>query len=449
MASETLQQRRAILLGVAGAVVAVSCMLAVGFFLTRSAETPADYLPSDRVDALFLDYDNHTRKTFERAYPELRALESVTAPAHVAILTGPPGVRDWILFEEDETDVSTRVGRFTVRASSQSALQAIVREGTLGGDGEYLALTRGLAPTGRSAFLRLERAAGSGAVRVPLFWESDGSGATLSVRGAPPLSTRALSTAVVPLDPKPSMMVAFYAAPSLWDWMTGILPSPQRLGTQALLEQWTASWLGSDASVTYDLFPLLDEPTRLATRSAGSGTSVFLEGSSTHALEMRAAIDRLHESTKRTLSTIVKRTRTFDDRFTSVTMEEDPEALREEKTRRGGWDIRTTTNASGRGLLSAVRDNDYLLSTDAAWFAQALDVYEGKQSRTPMTELSSPGLLATGQASRAAFLTAGAAEWTALLPTLRDISWIPEGAVLDWAALRRGDVLLFTLRARP
>ena len=97
-----------------------------------------------------------------------------------------------------------------------------------------------------------------------------------------------------------------------------------------------------------------------------------------------------------------------------------------------GWDVQDTTLTNGRGLVTALRGKDFLVSNDAAWIREPL-----KETSPTLRKLPSQGT---------SILAGGQADTTTLRNHFQDSpllsAILPSDGSFSWSLEQRGNLMM-------
>lgn len=215
------------------------------------------------------------------------------------------------------------------------------------------------------------------------------------------------------------------------------LPSDHRIVTETELRRFCALAFGDGVSCTEEVLPALQGPITL---TVGTGDPPFwlLHGDVADSDAFRALLPLLHASTLERISTVSRVTRQISPSHSYDNLRKNPAALREGTEERRGWRIQETTDRQGRGLISAVRGNRFILGAERTSLLNALDILP-----SPL-----PSSLSRVIAQGAVRESDIAASWLSpLLPPSALASLPKQGSgMLLWQAEQRGNQLTITVR---
>jgi hypothetical protein len=151
------------------------------------------------------------------------------------------------------------------------------------------------------------------------------------------------------------------------------------LALQSLATSHLQHLFGNDTSLTYDLLPLLEQPTTFhGMQYTGATLRLLVEGSVQNPEELNRHLARLHESVAQSLPRATVEKHTFARGFSMTLIRRIETPLTEEKEI-NGWSVRITAppDTQETGLATAVRGTTFLLSTDPHLLTQFITETHG------------------------------------------------------------------------
>lgn len=216
------------------------------------------------------------------------------------------------------------------------------------------------------------------------------------------------------------------------------LPAGEHVLFESRMLTFCATLFGDDVSFTYDVLPLLERPARLSLSRTGSGTLAWLLQGST--ADAGTRITRLHEAFRGSRTPARTVTRVFDSgRYTFRNVRDDTQMIADTETALGNMRLRRTVHAVQGEFCSALRGEEFLLSTDCATLERAV-----------LAKLQGPGTsaLAGGTLLRSALPSLVSAPLPVLLGADSLLLPVHQGP-LQWSLSRQGDMLTLTLLPLP
>ncbi|MDD4628227.1 MAG: hypothetical protein PHE68_02415 [Candidatus Peribacteraceae bacterium] len=452
------------ILALIGGAILMIALIVIVSSLQSYTQKPEDLLPADATIAVFVNPTEDSLRSYDLWLPILTHLPVLSNKSAVALLALPQGGQGIVVFarrsatqaEAPATAAGENIrtmGSFSVLASSPDVWPLIDASSMrLAQFKPFRTLSRNKGPTLSWNYLRASVLPLSGSLTDTLLSSLFfGKAACLAVtphneQGRTVVEieneTSFWDTAsAAPLPPVPSNPVFSISLPGAENLLKEILenlPRDRRFTLESTLLTRMTDTFGNEASMEFDLLPLLKDSIAFSlTEHAEKKPSFLLSGTADEAT-LSPLLTRLHDSVHAGLPSARVVTRILDKgRYVFRNLRSDTSGTEEKKEKKGEWQLHSTIHAvDGKGLFSAVNGKSYLLSNDAELIAE---VTGGSGSL-----LSSPEAALARGSLDLSFLTSSGLSATSSLLTFPSPLFPEKAKTLRWLLSRRNTVTTLT-----
>ncbi len=341
---------------------------AVGaFFLIHRTPLPAEVLPADEVVSYWHATDRDAVQK-EASFARRAELPQLRPGFDLAVLRN-----GWIVFPSVPGEIAgaRRTGDGLSYVASDDGAAALL-EGSaprLSNDPAFRALTGGFAPDLPLLFSRVSATPGTTAAEWMLgnptatLFTQQGARSTVRLYVSAGDAPWAAPLPVPVLDPPPAMSLTMSAPAETVTRYLASLPPQERTLKAAMLATGLQRMLGSDVSLEFDLFPLLQSRATLAMGTASGGTVPWVLEGEARGAGVEKLLRDFHASAGGAGRGSVS-VRQFEDGVTVPQVSAGgASGLRE--TEQGGWTVLTSPQ-----LITALRGDRFVVSNSSAWMGQ-------------------------------------------------------------------------------
>ena len=416
------------------AAASIIALLFLVFPKSTFEDTPADLLPRDATLALLEEITPRELQTWSEILPVLQNVPPTPKQgSSVALFEN-----GWAILQPRTAEVpgAKTIGQFSVqeyppelftlieRGSDRLSSLPTLRRSTLPGASQRIYIRKDLLPSSHTLGDDLLRIFVKNTPGIAL--HSSASGAVLVWENT---SQQGETFSPWVSAPDADGFLALRNAEQHWTQVIDALPSETARILSSLAETSVHEHFGGDISWTFDVLPLLKDHTRIVTRRTESGALFLMEGQHD---APNAVFARMHKSVEQALPKSMIESNEFDARFSSDRLLADTSKITKKTGKENGWDVQDTTLTNGRGLVTAIRGKDFLVSNDAEWMRERL-----KETSPVLQKLPSQGT---------SILAGGQADATALRDHFQDspllTAILPSGGVFLWSLEQQNNVMM-------
>ncbi|MCB9808196.1 hypothetical protein H6770_02965 [Candidatus Peribacteria bacterium] len=342
------------------------------------ASEPADFLPSSQTEVLVHMPTEADLKFWGERYPFLQELNPESLYAFAVVAVGD--TKEVIAFHTDTSQPHT-IGHFGIQVSNETVLPLLTSQRhTLGKYAVYKTMRTSLAAKTPWTFVRMTPASSyelrsiqtlfMGKERELGYSLSPSALRLMHVQQENPLLADMATT--VPYASERILAINIANAPQKWSTWKETMTTSDSIVTEGLLRSLT-SHLGSNVSFTFDILPLLQQPSVLQVSASGGILSTLLSGSMDNREHLNAIMERLHASYAQTLQSTRVTKRVLDKRFSSIDLRYDKKSILYMYEPLYGWSVTSTSVAPGEhGLFTAVKGSQYIMTERRSTMLSAL-----------------------------------------------------------------------------
>ena len=433
MLSFLLSRLAVVFVAFVAAAASIIALLFLVFPKSTFEDKAADLLPKDATRALFEEITPVELRVWSEILPALRGVPALTRGSPVALLEN-----GWAIFQPRTAAISgaKTVGEFSVTASSPEVLMligrgadrlsslAMLRRSSLPQASQRIYIRKDLLPSSDTLGDELLHAFVKNTSGIAL--HSSASGSVLLWENA---SQQSATFSPWVADDAADAFLALGDAEQQWTLLMDRLSPATANVLSSLAATSVREHFGNDISWTFDVLPLLKGETKITTRQTQSGALFLIEG--LHDAP-NGIFARMHTSVEQALPKSMIESNEFDARFSSDRLLSDTSKITKKIGKENGWDVQDTTLTNGRGLTTALRGNNFLVSNDTTWIRERLKVTSPILSKLP--------------SQGASILAGGQADATTLRPHFQDspllTAILPSGGSFLWSLEQRGNVMM-------
>lgn len=237
------------------------------------------------------------------------------------------------------------------------------------------------------------------------------------------------------------LTLRFADADESWKWMLKHIDEDQKIGITGQFGLWLQNNFGDDLSFNYEILPMLSKgPTTLHLGTSESGSLIFgIEGVMKNSKELSEYMEKIHLGFRSAVPATKIVRRNLEDRFDSLDIRSDPDAVSEELMEHEQWEISLlkSTGDPLKQLATAQRGSTYVISNDEN---ALMDILKKDKEITPPTSssLTKGYKLADGAIDKVAL-----AEIIKGSAILEDLNLLPEK--FTFSVEQMGEVSLITI----
>lgn len=460
------------LLSILGLALGFIVLGGIFFFLLFQPTSPAVVLPGKETAALLRYASGDDLKMLTTLYPILSSVPAAASGSSVAVIRLPSGSLSWAVFPRENASFPSDQGSWISLGTqkllvSDPGIQSLLgkKENQLVSYEPYKRLASPMSQD--ESWNYLELAVLKQHNKTPLdrqiqllFADADYAALlhqentwTFTVFAEQWQEWPGLSPAQHSPSSKLSVHLNLSDPVQQGSALLASLSEDEKSILQGLLLQLIHEHFGSDVSLASDVLPLLLRPATLSLRpnTANGTTDILLEGSMPNETGLKDQMTAFHARIASQLPAMIVTRKTLDRGFTSTLVQSDPSAIIQETAEVEGWTVKTTAHTGNlRAFSTAVRQNRFLMGTDAAWIKETVTGTAREQLELPTSlHLRNKTPIAGGSINLQSL--PALAEAIPLFDLQSDVLpflHLREGTLL-WTAEQAGNLRSFTVRLAP